>query len=116
MSKPTQKAGAWVDPQGDPYRGLELALQHVLGSFTYRSGEPFKSDAIQRLTWLQEDRVSLLIDMMLERELLLRLALSGKQQEKHTYVPYSPAKRLAVSGAWVPQTSVTLYGGREYPV
>lgn len=87
-------------PDDDPHHGLTEALHYVLNAAMYQSGEPFKADAVQRLTRLREDRTEILLARMVAEQHLMLVASTGKPQEKPTYVPYSRAKHLATRLPW----------------
>lgn len=90
----------WLGEDSDTPEALEAALAHVLGTALYRSGEPFKADSIQRCTFLQEEKVAALLQMMVERTHVILIDTSSKVQEKPTYVPFSAAKQLALRTPW----------------
>ena len=79
---------------------MKTGIERVMGSVLYNSGDPFKSEAIQRLTRGNNIECEALIQDMLDRGLIKQVADNGKVRESAKYAKYNRARDLAMHKPW----------------
>lgn len=79
---------------------MKTDIERVMGSVLYNSGDPFKSEAIQRLTRGSNVECEALIQDMLSRNLIKKVSGTGKARESASYTKYSKVRDLAMHKPW----------------